>query len=45
MIKLCINIGQLILNIVNVINSKISEINEAIEKNKKWKLYLYLNGQ
>lgn len=45
MIKLCINIGQLILNVVNVINSKISEINEAIEKNKKWKLYLYLNGQ
>ena len=37
MIKLCINIGQLILNVVNVINSKISEINEAIEKNKKWK--------
>ena len=45
MIKLCINIGQLILNIVNVINNKISEINEAIEKNKKWKLYLYLKGQ
>lgn len=45
MIKLCINIGQLILNVVNVINSKISEINEVIEKNKKWKLYLYLKGQ
>lgn len=45
MIELCINIGQLILDVVNVINSKISEINEAIEKNKKWKLYLYLKGQ
>lgn len=36
---------KFILNIVNAINEKTSKITKAIEENKKWKLYLYLNGQ
>ena len=36
---------KLIKDMINVINNKASEINKKIEENKKWKLYLYLNGQ
>lgn len=36
---------KLIKNMINAINEKTSEINKKIEENKKWKLYLYLNGQ
>lgn len=35
----------MIKNIIKVINDKIREITKKIEENKKWKLYLYLNGQ
>ena len=36
---------KLIKNMINSINNKISKINMKLEENKKWKLYLYLNGQ
>ena len=36
---------KLIKDMINVINNKASEISKKIEENKKWKLYLYLNGQ
>lgn len=36
---------KFILNVVNAINEKTSKITKIIEENKKWKLYLYLDGQ
>ena len=36
---------KLIKDMINAINKKTSEIRKKLEENKKWKLYLYLNGQ
>ena len=36
---------KLIKDMINAINKKTSKISKKLEENKKWKLYLYLNGQ
>lgn len=36
---------KMIKDMINAINNKTSEISKKLEKNKKWKLYLYLNNQ
>ena len=36
---------KLIKDMINAINEKTSKISKKLEENKKWKLYLYLNGQ
>ena len=49
MIKLIINMGENIstffTNIFNEIVKKLQKIEKCYENSKKWKLYLYLNGQ
>ena len=39
------NISAFFTNIFNEIVKKLQKIEKCYEKNKKWKLYLYLNGQ
>ena len=36
---------KLIKDMINAINKKTIKISKKLEENKKWKLYLYLNGQ
>ena len=36
---------KLIKDMINAINKKTCKISKKLEANKKWKLYLYLNGQ